>query len=342
MKREGKMVPICLAMLAPALLLMLSSPLPATAQTSALASTKPNPVVLKVATFVPLHTPENMGLLTLIDKVNNKAKGELVIEAVGPEAIPAFQQFEALRNGVVQMDNTPGNYYGAKVTNTAYEHLIKLTPWELRKTGYYDLKNKILKKHNVYQLGMVLHSLPFYLWLKSPIQKPQELAGKKIRVSPVYIPFIKALGANPVVIPPPDVYAALERGVVDGFCWSALGVHDFGWQEACKYIIVPGFYQAYTDLLINLDTWNRLPRTLQNLLQNAVNENERETASLYAQALKKEWEKHRASGVKSIEFSTADAKWYVDLAYSAGWRDVMKNIRPPELGPKLKEIFMKR
>ena len=340
MKRKLKVVPICLIMLVSALLLLLNSPLPAKAQSLASASTRP--ITLTVATFVPLHTQENMGLLAFIDKVNKEARGDLVIKAVGPEAIPAFEQFEALRNGVVQMICIPGAYFAAKVTNSPYEFLTKLTPMELRERGYYDLRNEILKKHGVYQLGMVLHSLPFYLWLKSPIKRPQELTGKKIRVSPVYMPFIKALGAVPVTIPPPDVYAALERGVVDGFCWSALGIHDFGWQEVCKYIIKVEFYQALTDLLINLDTWNQLPKNLQDLLQNAVIENEQETSLLYAQALRKEWDKHVAAGVKSIEFPTADSKWYVDTAYAAGWEDVEKNTRPPELAQKLKEILIKK
>ena len=39
----------------------------------------------------------------------------------------------------------------------------------------------------------------------------------------MYLQIIKGLGGNPVVIPPTEVYPALERNVVDGFCWPAVG-----------------------------------------------------------------------------------------------------------------------
>jgi TRAP-type C4-dicarboxylate transport system substrate-binding protein len=63
-----------------------------------------------------------------------------------------------------------------------------------------------------------------------------------IRVSPRYLQAIKGLGGNPVVIPPTEVYAALERNVVDGYCWPSVGIRDWGWHKQTKYVIDPGFY----------------------------------------------------------------------------------------------------
>ena len=45
----------------------------------------------------------------------------------------------------------------------------------------------------------------------------------------------------------------------------------------------------------------------------------------------------REAGVEVIEFSPADAKWFVDLAYSEAWNHL--NSLSPVHGPKLKELL---
>ena len=73
----------------------------------------------------------------------------------------------------------------------------------------------------------------------------------------MYLQAIKGLGGNPVVIPPTEVYAALERNVVDGYCWPAVGIRDWGWQKHTQYVVDPGFYNVPNPLLINLKMWNQ-------------------------------------------------------------------------------------
>ena len=68
----------------------------------------------------------------------------------------------------------------------------------------------------------------FQLFLNKPIKTVADLKGMKIRVSPTNVPFMKAVGANPVQMPPSDVYTAMERGVVDGYILPAHTIRDFG------------------------------------------------------------------------------------------------------------------
>ena len=86
----------------------------------------------------------------------------------------------------------------------------------------------------------------------------------------MYLQVIKGLGGNPVVIPPTEVYAALERNVVDGYCWPSVGIRDWGWEKQTKYMVDPGFYQVPNPLLVNLDTWKKLPKKLQDILTEAA------------------------------------------------------------------------
>lgn len=300
------------------------------------------PIALKAVTFVPLHIIENKALSMFADILKKKSNGALTIKIIGgPEAIPAFDQFEATRKGVVDIMQAPESYYAAAVTNVPYTHLSKFTPQEERKIGYVKLRRDLLEKHNVYYLGKGMMGVSFHFWVKNSIDKPQGMAGKKIRVSPFYVPFMKALGASPVILPPTEIYPALERGVVDGYGWAATGIVDHRWHEVCKYVIGHGVWQACLEILMNLDTYKKLPKNLQKVLDDSIIEVEKEAAAFWAKTVESDWKKLLDAGVTRIEFSPQDAKFYVDLAYSSSWADVMKNIKPQDLGPKLQKMLAK-
>jgi len=297
-----------------------------------------DPIVLKMTTFLPKGDPTMTAWLALIDDINAKAKGELIIKYVGgPEAIPGFKQFEAVKKGIVDMIFSAESYYGGEVTKVAYTHLSRLSPQEERKKGYYDYRVELLKKQNVFYLGRAAHHIWFQVYTNKVVKRPQELKGQKLRVSATYEPFIKAIGAVPITMSGGDVYTALERGVIDGYAWAATGNIGFGWPEVCKYILEPRIYTMNVEGLMNLNTWNKLPPHLQKLIMDAMINNEIQYAQTMAGLAEKEYKDMQAKGMKVIKFSPEDTKWYVDLAYKAGWDEVIK--RSPEIGPKLKQLL---
>jgi len=295
-------------------------------------------VELKMATFLPKDDINLTAWWAFVEEVNKKSKGEVVIKFVGgPEAIPAFKQFEAARTGVVDIIFGCEAYYGGAVTGAAYTHLSRLTPPKERKSGYYDLRSDLLKKQNLFYLGRPEHGVWFHIFTNKSVKRPQEMAGQKIRTSATYEPFVRALGAVPITLPGSEVYTALERGVVDGYAWSVLGNISMGWPEVCKFIVEPKLYSMNLETLINLDTWNKLPKPMQKLMSDLMIENEAKFTKVYEELGEKELKGMQAKGMKFIKFSSEDTKWYVDLAYKAGWDEVFK--KAPELGPKLKKLL---
>jgi TRAP-type C4-dicarboxylate transport system substrate-binding protein len=295
-------------------------------------------VELKMTTFLPKDDVNLTAWWAFVEEVNKKSKGEVAIKFVGgPEAIPAFKQFEAMRTGVVDVIFAAESYHGGAVTGAAYTHLSRLTPPEERKSGYYDLRVDLLKKHNVFYLGRPEHGVWFHIFTNKVVKKPQEMAGQKIRTSATYEPFVKALGAVPITLPGSEVYTALERGVVDGYAWSVLGNISMGWPDVCKFVVEPKLYSMNLEALINIDTWNKLTKPHQKLLTDAMIENEAKFTKVYEDLGEKELKGMQAKGMKFIKFSPEDTKWYVDLAYKAGWDEVFK--KAPELGPKLKKLL---
>lgn len=295
-------------------------------------------ITLKMVTFLPKGNNNMTAFMALVDEINKRAEGELEIKYLGgPEAMPGFKQFEALRNGVVDMIFGCESYYGREVTGAAYTHLTRLNPMKEREVGYYDLRADLLKKHNVFYLGRAEFGVWFHVFTNKAIEHPKELAGQKIRVSGTYEPFVKEIGAAPVTMPGSDIYTALERGTIDGYAWSVLGNVQMGWVDVCKYILEPRIYQMNIEALINLKTWESLPEHLQDLMMDCMIENEKEYTKVMADLAEAEYKEMQERGMEVISFSPEDTEYYVDLAYEAGWNEVIK--QNPDLGPKLKKML---
>jgi len=297
-----------------------------------------DPVKLKMVTFLPKGDVNMTAWMAFIDDVNNKAKGDLeIVFTGGPEAIPGFKQFEALRNGVVDVIYGCESYYGREVSGAAYTHLTRLDPIKERQTGYYEFRKEMLKKHNIYYLGRAEFGVWFQIFTNKAVKRPQELKGQKIRVSGTYEPFVKKLGAVPVTIPGGEIYTALERGTIDGYAWSALGNVQSGWAEVCKYILEPRIYEMNIEALFNLKSWEKLSPDLQKLLTDCMIENEKKSVKVMNDISEKEFADMQKKGMKVIKFSPKDTKWYIDTAYEAGWEEVIK--QDPALGSQLRKML---
>ncbi|RLB18951.1 MAG: hypothetical protein DRG63_01720 [Deltaproteobacteria bacterium] len=296
------------------------------------------PIKLKMVTFLPKGDINMTAWMAFIKDVNEKAKGELeIVFTGGPEAIPGFKQFEALRNGVVDIIFGCESYYGRQVSGAAYTHLTRLDPIKERENGYYEFRVNLLKKHNIYYLGRAEFGPWFQIFTNKLVKRPQELAGQKIRVSATYEAFVRKLGAVPVTLPGSDIYTALERGTIDGYAWSVLGNVQAGWCDVCHYIIEPRIYQMNIEALVNLKTWQRLPSHLRKLMTDCMIANERKYSRVMVKIAEKEFSEMQKRGMKLIRFSPEDSQWYVNLAYEAGWEDVIK--QNPKLGTKLRKLL---
>lgn len=295
------------------------------------------PIVLRAVTPWVASYAGCKAFFTFQQMVNRQAKGELSIAYLGgEEVIPPQDQFEALRNGVVDIALSAAAYYRGQVPEASIIQLTELPPTQLRKSGFYDAIRKIhLEKGNVIYLVNVSGVGKFRLYFNVPVKKP-DLTGLKVRVSPVYIDFVKALNGTPVMIPPADVYTALERGVVQGYGWTNFGIMDYAWHEVTKYVIDHPFYALENCILVNVNVWNKLPGHLRDLLEKIAAEAEARIEGDTADFVAAEDKKLRDAKLEFIKFSPPDAEYFVKTAYDVGWREFLKKF--PELGPKLRKL----
>src|SRR5919197_2550119 len=241
--------------------------LAAAAAALANGTAQPQETTLRVVSAFAENTQYVKNLEGFIQKVNADAKGSLRINFIGgPKAMPPFEVGNAVRTGVVDMALTTGAFYTNIMPEADALKLTQLPATELRKNGGHDLINKIWnEKANMVYLARIVDYSPFHLYLTKKIDKP-DLAGLKIRITPVYRDFFQALGATVVQTPPGEVYPALARGVVDGYGWPIHGIFDLNWQEKTKFCVDPGFYNAEGSIIMNLDKWRALNPKQRDLL----------------------------------------------------------------------------
>lgn len=216
-------------------------------------------VKLKAATFLPSRAAFVKPFARWVGEVNKKCAGKIKISMVGPAAIKSFEQWNALKSGVVDMHYGPPNYYKGVMFEADVSILAKTSTEEQRKNGAWKMLNDAhMKKMNAVYLTHLAGGVKFYLYTNKPM-KDRRLDGFRIRSVAIYDAFFQSFGAQTVRIPAPALYTALERRTVEGYGWPSWGVTDFGWQKYTKFRHGPGFFNVIVNILVNLDKWKSMP-----------------------------------------------------------------------------------
>ncbi|MFC2003513.1 TRAP transporter substrate-binding protein DctP [Chloroflexota bacterium] len=297
------------------------------------APAKPAPIVLKMVGCFPLSHPNSFPLPIFVDRVNERAKGELEIKLLGgPEVIPSFNQWAAVTKGVVDLNfNVPSYYWKAELPESILIDLsVHRTAKDERESGFFDWEQRMYNRKGVQLLAGRQAFVDFFIWPNKRVKTPQELEGLKLRSGMVYDPFFKKLGITPVVTPYAETYTALERGTVDGFAWPLTGPREGGWCEITKFVIDHGFYGGPYTTLANTKSFQRLPKHLQDLLMDIGEELDIELPDYAAETYDKpERQALRDAGVELIKFSPEDAEWYLKTADQAMY-ETLKELCEPQ------------
>ena len=271
-----------------------------------------------------------------IERVNENGKGVIQIDYLGGggKVMNPFELGNAVRSGVVDIGNLPGAFYTNLLPEADALKMTTAPMAELRENGawayFNDLHNE---KVNAYFLARQKDRVPFHLYLNKEIDG-MDLSDLKIRVTPIYRSFFESMGATAVRTAPGEVFAALERGVVDGYGWPIQGIFDLGWHEVTKYRVDPGFYNAAVEVLVNLDTWNGLTDTQKEVLSEAAAWLEETGGAEDAALNASEAQRQVDFGIQVISLDEAA---YLNQATESAWATIEET--SPEHGPRLRELL---
>jgi len=101
---------------------------------------------------------------------------------------------------------------------------------------------------------------------KNPIRKMADFKGVAQAINPPTAAVITALGGSPVSIDFPDAYSSLSKGVVTAGMYATTQMVEYNMWEVAKYVVPVYMVPTFIVCAINLDTWKKLPKDVQEAL----------------------------------------------------------------------------
>ena len=289
----------------------------AVATTVLTATAQSAEVKLKAASFLPTRIIFAKFFGDWVDSVNKVCAGKIKISIVGPSAIKSLEQWNAVKNGVVDMHYGPATYYKGAAIEAGVRDLATNESADQRKNGAWAMLNEVHnRKMNAWFLTQIIDGVKFYVYTTKP-HKDGRFEGFRLRSVPIYDAFFKWLGAQPVRMSGPAVHTALERKVVEGLGWPLFGVTGFGWEKFLKFRHGPGFFSAGSNILVNLNKWNKLTADQRACLNERTLWLEKVWPSWREAQVKIETDLQTKGGIKYVDMGQA----FADKAVELNWAD---------------------
>lgn len=140
-------------------------------------------------------------------------------------------------------------------------------------TPLFTKFNAAMTRRGVKVLG-VLYNGPVVVMSHRPMRHPTDFHGKTIRVfDRLTSEIVKTLGGAPSTIGVSEVYPALQRGTVQAAIGGLEGAYGLKEYQVAKYCLATNgaFGLLLTGYVMNLSSYNSLPKHLQAAVTDAAN-----------------------------------------------------------------------
>jgi TRAP-type C4-dicarboxylate transport system substrate-binding protein len=251
---------------------------------------------------------------------------------------PMLDELEKRSNG--RITYTP--YYGAALGAGAEHYDIILdglsdmgyftatwTPERFPLTDVLSMPAKVLGKDVAVDIGNEMYErmlspefsevkalslngcVSSFIWTRQKVTSLEDLKGLKIRSGGgMHTYMIQALGAEPVFIPLGDVYLSMETGVIDGIVTCPMLYKAYKLQELGKHAVVAAFGCVSEGVVMNKDTWEKMPADLQAIVEEVTRNPFRLTGGLTEEVIQDVNDSLAAEGVEFYELPAEEAaRW---------------------------------
>lgn len=297
---------------------------PAAPKAAPTATPLPAPTTLKLlSAFNPATVITAKAIMDVYPAAIKEAtKGTVIVEyGGGPETVPPFVQLDPVRKGLFDIGiNHPG-YHSAVFVYGGGLEIANGTYAEREKCGLNQaIRDQYKNNAGVHWEGVFI-GIGNALAVSKPVTTLEDLKGLTVRVYPGSTgPFMKALGLNPAPMRIGEVYAALDRGVVEGAV--AGGSHavniNLGLHEKAKYLIRPDFGEGAASLIFNGDKWNGLTKWQQDQITGVMADSSYKVRKIVSDDNRAKIAKAtKEDGAKVVNLSEADTQTWLDTWFKS-------------------------
>jgi TRAP-type mannitol/chloroaromatic compound transport system substrate-binding protein len=216
----------------------------------------------------------------MADDLRAMSQGALDIGVYGAgELVPAFGLFDAVKDGTLQLLYSASYYWAGRLPAAQFTCSVPFGMTAQQTNAWFHFGGGLELWREVYaRQGLTVwvagnSGMELGGWFRREVRSMEQLQGLKMRITGLGGRVLQAVGATPVLLPGPEVAAALARGSIDACEWQAPYYdYDLGLQRAARYCYSPGWHQPSTanELTANLAAFKALPRELQAMLELAA------------------------------------------------------------------------
>ena len=235
---------------------------------------------LRIAMQNPRGHPIVLGLERFAELVEARSRGRVKVMVVPGGTLGSDEvSVAALQAGTLEMASLNSGILANQVRAFAVFDLPLLIKGDGEADALLDGPFGKSMHDSLYPKGLVglaYYELGFRQITNSlrPIHTVDELAGLKLRVIPtsLNIDWVKALRAQAVPIPFPDVHAALESKAVDGQDNPLTVIDANRFDRVQKYLLLSRHQYTPQSVLISKKVWDELDAAHRSMLADAARE----------------------------------------------------------------------
>ncbi|MEM8958060.1 MAG: TRAP transporter substrate-binding protein DctP [Pseudomonadota bacterium] len=228
----------------------------------------------------PFYSTGPGSLSDFADRVRAMSGGALDITVYnGGELVPAFEGFDNVRQGIIEMNGWV-SYFGAGKVPAA--QFFGAVPFGMSTQGqnawFYsgdgiDLWNETYEPLGLVAMPIGATGVQMTGWFNKEINSVEDMQGLRMRIPGLAAKGYARMGVDVKLLPGGEIFPALERGVIDAAEWVGPAQDKIlGLNTAAKYYYTTGWHEptTVTELAINKAKWDSLGPELQAIVSNAA------------------------------------------------------------------------
>ena len=228
------------------------------------------PIKLSYANFPPAPTFPCVQMERWKKEVEKRTNGKVVVNTYpGGTLLGAKNMMDGVIAGQADIGNLcmayqPGRFIVTNATSLPLgipnAHKGSLVLWDLWQKYQPEEFGKV-------KVLAMFTTAPTNIMSKVPVRTLEDLKGLDLRASGGAAQILAAWGANPVGMPMPATVEALQKGVVKGLYSSLEVMKDFKFAESCKYVTMTDTVIYPFAVVMNMNSWNKLPKDVQQVME---------------------------------------------------------------------------
>lgn len=288
------------------------------------------PVTIRAVLPLPTDYPEMQGFQEDFAAALEETAPWVTLDVVGgPEVIPEVDQAEAVSNGAYDMTMLATAYSEGFIPGISSGMLTPNSPTEDREAGTIELYNELFfEPHGMTYLAAQQQNIESGIYLgteQCEAFDPENpsLKGSVIRGGSQYIEAVEYLGGSIVSMPVGEIYNALERGVIDGFGGTAMGLPYWGVEEITGCLLNPEFKVIPFLQTVNTAWWDSLDEETRAGIEEAAEIAEGASEERYAQIDEEAYEWLADAGIETVEMSPEAGEKFREEVYDRSWENMI-------------------